>query len=136
MQAQRHRPLGITILAVLAGIAFIYNAFITLVFLGALPVALFGKTGFFGQALLGAILWGILALIWGWVAVGLWNLNPQAWLFVVILTILNLILAGISVLGSTTLQEVLPAVVVNVVILVYSLSPGVKEAFGHPERRI
>lgn len=135
MQAQRHRPLGITILAVLAGVAFIVNAFVTLLYLGAMPAALFGGTGFFGQALVGALLWGLLTFIWGWVAVGLWNLDPQAWLFVVILAIFGLVLAGISVLGATTWQAVLPSIVVNAVILIYSLSSGVKEAFGHPEQR-
>lgn len=134
MQAQRHRPLGITILAILTGVGFIANAFVTLLFLGALPVALFGGTGFFGVALLGAILWGILALIWGWVTVGLWNLNRQAWLFVVLMTVLNLILAGLSVLGASTLQAVLPSVVVNAIILIYVLTPGVKEAFGLPHQ--
>jgi hypothetical protein len=136
MQAQRHRPFGVTVLAAFAGVEFIVNAFTTLLFLGVLPIALFGRTGFFGQALLGAILWGILAFIWGWVAVGLWNLNPEAWSFVVIITILNLILAGISVLGSTTWQAVLPSVFVNALVLVYSLSPGVKDAFGQSDRPI
>jgi hypothetical protein len=132
MQAQRHRPVGVTILAVLAGVAFIVNAFVTLLFLGAIPVALFGRTGFFGEALLGAMLWGILALVWGWVAIGLWNLSLQAWLFVVVLTILNLILASVSLLGATTLEAVLPSIVINAAILIYSLTPGVKEAFGYP----
>lgn len=136
MQAQRHRPLGVTILAVLAGIAFVFNAFFALIFLGALPVSLFGGLGFFGQALLGAILWGAMALIWGWVAAGLWNLNPQAWTFVVVLTILNLVLDLVSVLGATTWSAVLPSVVLNAVILIYSLSPGVKEAFGHPDQHV
>lgn len=132
MQAERHRPLGITILAVLAGVAFLVNAFVTLLFLGAAPVALLGGTGFFGEALLGAVLWGIMALIWGWVAAGLWMLNPQAWLFVVILSILNLILAFVSTLGATTWEVVLPSVVINAAILIYSLTPGVKDAFGYP----
>lgn len=136
MQAQRHRPVGVTVLAVLAGIAFIVNAFVTLLFLGAIPAALFGGTGFFGQALLGAFLWGILALIWIWVAAGLWNLNPQAWLFVVIITIFNLILAFVSILGASTWQSVLPSIVVNAAILIYSLSPGIKTAFGHPEQHL
>lgn len=130
MQAQRHRPFGVTVLAILAGIAFIVNAFVTLLFLGAIPAALFGGTGFFGEALLGAILWGLLAAIWAWVATGLWNLDPQAWMFVVILSILNLILAVVSVIGASTWQAVLPAIVVNVVVLVYSLLPNVKSAFG------
>jgi hypothetical protein len=132
MQAQRQRPFGVTLLAVLTGIAFILNAFVTLLFLGAMPAALFGGTGFFGQALVGALLWGVMTFIWGWVTVGLWTLDPQAWLFVVILTIFDLILAGISVLGATTWQAVLPSVVLNAVILIYSLSSGVKEAFGQP----
>ena len=131
MQAQRNRPLGITVLAILAGVGFIANAFITLLFLGALPVALFGGTGFFGQALLGVLIWGVLALIWGWVAFGLWTLTPQAWEFVVVLTFLNLILAVVSVLGATTWQAVLPSMLVNVAILAYSLSPGVKAAIGY-----
>jgi len=128
--------MGITILAVLAGIAFIVNAFVTLLFLGAIPAALFGGTGFFGQALLGAFLWGIMALIWVWVAAGLWTLNPQAWLFVVIITILNLILAFVSLLGASTWESMLPSIVVNAAILIYSLSPGVKAAFGHPEQHM
>lgn len=130
MQVQRHRPFGITVLAILAGIAFIVNAFVTLLFLGAIPVALFGGTGFFGAAILGAILWGLMALIWAWVATGLWNLNPQAWLFIVVLAILDLILAGISLLGATTLQAMLPTIIVNAAILIYCVLPGVQEAFG------
>lgn len=136
MEVPRHRPFGVTVLAVLAGIAFVVNAFVTLLFLGALPVALFGGTGFFGQALVGAFFWGLLAFIWGWVTIGLWNMDPQAWLFVVIVTMLNLILAGISVLGATTWQAVLPSLLLNAVILIYSLSPGVKQAFGVPEQRV
>ncbi|SRR5579883_1939484 len=136
MQAQRHRPVGVTVLAVLAGVAFILNAFVTLLFLGALPAALFGGTGFFGQALLGAILWGIMALIWVWVAVGLWNLNPQAWTFVVIITIFDLILAFVSLLGTSTWQAVLPSIIVNAAILIYSVTPGVRAAFGHPEQHL
>lgn len=136
MQAQRHRPVGVTVLAVLAGIAFILNAFVALLFLGALPAALFGGTGFFGQALLGAFMWGIMALIWVWVAAGLWNLNPQAWTFVVIIAIFDLILAFVSLLGASTWEAVLPSIVVNAAILIYSVTPGVRAAFGHPEQHL
>lgn len=136
MQAQRHRPFGVTVLATLAGIAFVVNAFITLVFVGAIPVTLFGGTGFFGQALLGTILWGFLALIWGWVAINLWNLNPEAWSFVIILSVLNLILDILSLLGASTLGSILPSVLINMAILIYALSPSVKDAFGHPGQPI
>ena len=130
MQAERHRPFGVTVLAILAGIAFVVNAFVTLLFLGAIPVAIFGGTGFFGQALLGALLWGLMAAIWAWVAAGLWNLDPQAWTFVVVLSIFNLILAFVSILGASTLQAVLPSLLLNALILIYALTSGVKGAFG------
>lgn len=136
MQAQRHRPLGVSILAVLTGLAFLANGFIALLFVGALPFALLGGVGFFGQALVGAFFWGLLALIWGWVTVGLWNLDPQAWVFVVALAVLNLILAVISVLGASTWQAVMPGIIVSGIVLVYALTPGVKEAFGVPESRM
>ncbi|HEX5414979.1 MAG TPA: hypothetical protein VFZ25_04880 [Chloroflexota bacterium] len=134
METHQHRPFIITVLAVLASIAFIVNAFITLLYLGAIPAALFGGTGFFGAALLGAILWGALALIWAWVAIGLWTLNPSSWFFVVALTILNIIFSFLAVLGSTSFEAVLPTIIINAAILIYSLSPGVKEAFGLPSQ--
>jgi hypothetical protein len=130
VQTPHCRPLGITILAILAGVAFIVNVLMTILFFGALAVLLFGQTGFFGQALLGTLLWEIFALIWEWVAVGLWNLSLPAWEFVVILAILNLIVAGVSLLGAGTWQVALPSVIINASILVYCLSPPVKEAFG------
>lgn len=135
MQAQRHRPFGVTILAVLAGISFVVNAFIALLFLGALPLALLGGVGFFGQVAVGAFFWALTAFIWGWVTVGLWNLDPSAWLFVIALALLNLILAGVSVLGATEWGVVLPSIIINGVVLGYVLSPGVKEAFGYPGGR-
>ena len=70
-----------------------------------------------------------LALIWIWVVMGLWNLNPSAWLFVVVMAILNLILAGVTILGATAWQDMMWAIVINVVILVYCLLPGTKDAF-------
>jgi hypothetical protein len=130
MQMQRSRPFGITVLAILAGVACVIDALVTLLFLGAIPVALFGRTGFFGSALLGAIIWGVMAVIWAWVAGGLWNLNPQTWNFVVLFSTLNIILAFVSVLGASTWGSVLPSIIVNAVVLIYSLTPGVRAAFG------
>jgi len=132
MVAQYHRPVGMTVLAALASLACIVSALIALFFLGAIPAALVGGTGFFGQALLGAILWGILSLIWGSVAVGLWLLKPQSWLFVIAFTVLNLTLAVVSLLGGTSFEALLPSILFNAAILIYCLSPGAKESFRLP----
>jgi predicted flap endonuclease-1-like 5' DNA nuclease len=127
----KKRPFGVTILAILAAIAAIIAIVHTLQMLHLFPIrGPFGIFTFFTFDLLGAILWGILALIYIWVTNKLWNLDPQGWLFVVVLAALNLILAVISIIGQSTWQAMLPSIIVNGLILLYSLLPGTKEAFG------
>ncbi|WP_342677469.1 hypothetical protein [Methanofollis sp. UBA420] len=127
----RSRPFGITVLAFLAILAAIQAVVYTLQMLHLLPVTL-GPVRFFTFDLLGAILWGMLALIYLWVFRMLWNLDPQGWVFVVLLSVLNLVLAFLSVLGASTWEAMAPALLINGVILIYCLAPGTKEAFGVP----
>jgi hypothetical protein len=60
----------------------------------------------------------------------LWNLDPQGWLFTAALSTLNLIFAVISIIGQSTWQAMLPALIINGLILIYCLLPGTREAFG------
>jgi hypothetical protein len=124
-----HRPIGITIIAILAGLATIFAAIHTLQYLHLLPFFL-GGMAFFGFDLGGALLWGLMTLIYAWVVVQLWNVNPQGWMFLVILSALNIILDIISIIGQTTFSAVAPSIVVNAIVLIYCLTPGVKRAFG------
>jgi hypothetical protein len=129
-QAKKHRPFGVTLLAIFAYIAGIVAIFHTLQMLHLLPIkGPLGMGTFFGFSFIGAIMWGILALIYFWVGKMLWNLNEQGWLFVVILSVLNLILALVTVLGKTPFQAVLPAIIINGIVLIYALLPGVKSSF-------
>jgi predicted flap endonuclease-1-like 5' DNA nuclease len=127
----KKRPFGVTILAILAGIAAFIAIIHTLQMLHLFPISgPFGIFRFFTFDLLGAILWGTLALIYLWVMNKLWNLDPQGWLFVAALSALNLILAVLSVIGLSSWQAMLPSILVNGLILIYALLPGTKEAFG------
>jgi len=131
----KSRPFGVTLLAIFALIAAIVAAIHTLQMLNPFP--LFGDTnsfGFFGINILGAILWGIMTLIYLWVFRMLWNLDQQGWLFVTVLATLNLILAFMSIFGATTWMEMLPSLVINGLILIYALLPGTKAAFGVPTK--
>jgi len=98
--------------------------------LGILPVAEVLSLKFYDMSWLGAILSAIVAVIWFTVARQLWNLDPQGWLFVVVIAILNLALLLAAVLGRTTFQAVSLTVVVNAAALILALLPSTKAAFG------
>jgi hypothetical protein len=125
----KERPFGVTILAILAGIAAVIAIIHTLQMLHLFPIFL-GPVRFFTFSVIGAILWGIMALIYIWLVRGLWNIDPSAWLFLVVISTFNLILAFISILGTTSFQAMLPSIVINGAILIYCLLPGVKDSFG------
>ncbi len=124
----KHRPFGITLLAIFVGIAAVVAVFHTLQFLHLMPFFL-GPISFFAFDLLGALLWGLNSLILIWVTSSLWNLRQEGRLFILVIAILNLILAIMSVLGQSTLQAMLPAILINLIILIYCLLPNVDAAF-------
>ncbi len=127
----KQRPFGVTVLAVLAGIAAVIAIIHTLQMLHLFPIrGPFGVYAFFTFDFLGAVLWGIMVLIYIWVMNRLLSLDPQGWLFLAALSALNLILAVISILGQSTWQAMLPSIIVNGLILIYTLMPSTKEAFG------
>lgn len=129
----KSRPFGVTILAILAGIAAFFAVIHTLQMLHLFPISgPLGVFSFFTFDLLGALLWGLMAAIYIWLVRMLWNLDPQGWLFLVIIAIFNLILAFVSILGNSSFQAMLPSILINGVILIYCLLPGTKEAFGQP----
>jgi len=127
----RSRPFGITVLAILAGIAGVISAYHTLQFLHILPFWL-GPVAFFGFDIWSAILWGISTVIYAWVVSMLWTLNPSGWLFVVVIAVVNLILAVIDILGASTVSAMIPALLINGLVLIYALLPSTKRAFGAP----
>jgi hypothetical protein len=127
----RERPLGITILAILALIGAAWALIATLQMLHILPVFV-GQFHFWTFDFWGALLWGILFLIYLWVFRMLWNVNPQGWLFMVIISGLNLILAVLYILGGSTWDAMATSIIINGVILIYCLLPSTKRAFEMP----
>jgi len=125
----KSRPFGVTLLALLAGLAALVAIFHMLQFLRILSFN-FGVLLFYQFNLLGAILWGVMAILYIWLVRMLWNVNPQAWLFLAVLSTLNLILDILTWLGGTSWFALLPSVLVNGVILIYCLLPGVRQSFG------
>ncbi len=127
----RNRPFVITILAILAGLAALQALVYTLQMLHLLPIWI-GNVSFFTFDFWGALLWGIMFLIWLWVFRKLWNVDPQGWLCMVLLSGLNLVMAFLSILGSSSWEAMSTAIIINGLILIYCLLPGTKRAFEIP----
>jgi len=123
------RPIGVTILAVLAGIAAVLAGIRVLQFLGIFPF-MFGPFDFRTFNLWYALMWGLLVWVYVWLVQMLWKVDPSAWLFLAVITVFNLILDFVLMLTGTAWQEVSVSVLLNAIILIYVLLPGVRKAFG------
>jgi hypothetical protein len=126
----RQRNAAVVALTVLAVVSGVLEVIDVLRHLGILPVAEVLSLKFYDMNWLGAILSAVVAVIWFTVARQLWNLDPQGWLFVVVIAILNLVLLLVAVLGKTTFQAVSLSVIVNAAALILALLPSTKAAFG------
>ena len=127
----KHRPIGVTILAVVAGFMAVWALLLTLRWLGLVP--------WFGPgpairvfSLWYALLYGLLAWVYIWLTKMLWEVDPSAWLFLAVITVFNLVLNFITLIvnefGNT--DTLVVSIVINALVLIYIMLPGVKEAFG------
>jgi hypothetical protein len=127
----KERPVGITILAVLAGIAAVLAAVHALQFLGIIPFVI-GPTGYRVRyfSFWYALMYGLLVWVYIWLTQMLWRVRPEGWMFLVVVTMFYLILDAIMLIGATTWQDVSVSIIVNALILLYCMLPGVRAAFG------
>ena len=129
----KSRPIGVTILALLAALGAIMAVYQTLQWLGIFKTDILWwsvRTTNIWYALM----WGLLAAIYLWLVRMLWNVDYQGWLFVVVLATLNLILAVASLVFDSGIQfaDIALTLGVNGLILIYGMLPGTREAFGTP----
>jgi hypothetical protein len=122
---ERDRPIGVTILAVLAGIAAVIAAYHTLQFLGIFQFRV-GPFSFRNFQLFGALMYGLLTWVYIWLVQMLWKVDPSAWIFLVVITIFNLILAFVSMIGAGDWTDFGWSVFLNAIVLIYCMLPGVR----------
>jgi hypothetical protein len=125
----KERPVGVTILAILAGIAAVLAAINALQFLGIIPFFI-GPVAIRTFSFWYALMWGLMVWVYVWLVQMLWRVDPRAWMFLVIVTIFELTLDFLVMLGSSTWQDVSVSFLLNAIILIYCMLPGVKRAFG------
>jgi hypothetical protein len=124
------RPFPVTLLAILAGVAAFLAAIHALQGLGILPYVI-GPVKLHSFSLWNFLMWGLMAYIWVWLVQMLWHMEPQAWMFLAVISAFNLMFDFFAMLGSSTsFSDVSLSFIVNAVILLYCMLPGTKRAFG------
>jgi hypothetical protein len=128
------RPIGVTLLALGAGLAGLYQIWRILVFAGVANWTFIGKEISFSEPQWGQIFWcAILALIWFWVAAGFWNVRAYAWSFGNFIALFTFIWGFFEVLfGSSVEAETIPWFLA-LVIFMYLNYPGVRNHFYESE---
>lgn len=124
----KKRPFGVTVLAVLAGVAAVLAGIHALQALGIFPY-LIGKFTVHAFSFWSFLMWALMVWVWVWVTKMLWQVDKEAWLFLAVITVFNLILDFTVMLGAANWSDVSVNFILNAVILIYVMLPGVKAAF-------
>jgi hypothetical protein len=124
------RPIGITILAILAAILAVLSGIATLRFLGLFPFL--GPLNIRTFNLWYALMYGLLTWVWAWLAQMLWRVDPSAWVFLAVITVFNLTIDFVIMITGGDWYDVNVSVIVNALILLYIMLPGTRRAFGKP----
>ena len=122
------RPIGVTILAILAGILAVLSGIATLRFLGLFPFL--GPLNIRIFNLWYALMYGLLTWVWAWLAQMLWRVDPSAWIFLAVITVFNLTIDFVIMITGGDWYDVNVSVILNALILLYVMLPGTRRAFG------
>jgi hypothetical protein len=126
----QERPLGVTILAGLAGIALILAILHLFQAIGLLPYFI-GPVAIRDFSLWYAMMWGLMIWVWMWAIRALLDVDPGAWLFLLVISGFNVIFDFITLIATpTATSDVSVSFVVNLAILAYTLLPSTKRAFA------
>ncbi|HEY3073313.1 MAG TPA: hypothetical protein VGJ46_10915 [Candidatus Limnocylindrales bacterium] len=126
----RSRPIGVIVLAALAGIALLLSIGHLLQALGILPYFI-GRIEIRNFNIWYVLLWGLMVWVWAWAIQAIWNIDPAAWVFLMVVSGFNLLFDFFAMIGaSTTYTDLTASFIVNGLIFAYTLLPGTKRAFA------
>ena len=128
----KNRPIGVTFIAILAILGALNALIVTLQYLHILPVYV-GQVAFYTFSLIGAFFWVLIIFFFLWLFRMLWEMQPQGWMFAIIIAGFTLLFDFIALIGGTSWEVLIAGIIVSALILIYCLLPGTKKAFGVPE---
>ena len=124
----KSRPFGVTVLAILAGLAAVMAGVHALQALGIFPYV-FGPFSVHATNFWSFLMWALMVWVYVWLVQMLWRVDKQAWLFLAVITVFNLILGFTVSLGAGEFSDAGVSFLLNAAILIYVMLPGVKKAF-------
>jgi hypothetical protein len=128
------RPIGVTLLAIGAGLAGLLEIWRALVFMGWVKWTFVGKEVSFPSPQWGQVLWALLiAAIWFWVAVGFWNVRAYAYSFGIFVSLFTLIFGFMALLFGSSVEAETAPMLLAVIIFFYLNYPGVQKHFVDKE---
>jgi hypothetical protein len=125
------RPIGVTILAALAGVALLLSIVHLLQAIGIIPYFI-GDIAIRSFNLWYVLMWGLMVWVWLWVVRALLAVDPSAWLFLLIVSGFNLIFDFFTLIQTpdSLQQDIAASFVINLVIFGYAMLPTTKASFG------
>ena len=123
-----NRPIGVTILAILAIVLAVLSGIATLRFLGLFPFL--GPLDIRIFNLWYALMYALLTWVWVWLVQMLWRVDPSAWVFLAVITVFNLTIDFVILITGGDWYDVNVSVILNALILIYVMLPGTRRAFG------
>ena len=128
------RPIGVTLLAIGAGLAGLLELWRAAVFMGWVSWTFVGKSVSFPDPQWGQVLWALLlAAIWFWVAAGFWNVRAYAYSFGIFVSLFTLIFGFMAWLFGSSLEAESAPMLLAVIIFFYLNYPGVQKHFMDSE---
>ena len=127
----KKRPFGVTVLAILAGIAAVLAVIHFIQALGIFPYKI-GPFNVHAFSFWNALMWALMIWVWGWLVQMLWKVDEQAWLFLAVITVFNLVFNFVLMLTSANWSDLGLSTLVNVLILAYIMLPSTRRAFNQP----
>ena len=126
----RARPIGVTVLAGLAGLELVLAVVHTLQAIGILPYFI-GPIAIRDFSLWYSLMWLLMIWVWIWAIRALLDVDPGAWLFVTIIAGFSVTFDFITVIATpTATTDVSVSFLVSLAILAYMLLPSTKRAFA------
>ena len=126
----RARPIGVTVLAGLAGVALVLAVVHLFQAIGILPYFI-GPVAIRDFSLWYSLMWLLMIYVWIWAIRALLGMDPSAWMFVLVVSGISVIFDFFTIMGTpTTTTDVSVSFLVGVAILGYTLLPSTKRAFA------